>query len=159
MTTSQLHDLQCSYSLHLRSNYHRTNVPSLYHQASSPPGIIYVGRTPTMEHNQLYPNEPSNNLRMYEECILTTTRFLLVYDNDPNYDFFIFHTPGKQDHLTIDIHFQLSHLNGIHTEEVDLLKFKRTNDLPPWFPVFQIPYQIKAKVYHSVHCFDQVEIH
>ena len=53
--------------------------------------------------------------------------------------------------LTANIHFQLSHLNRLCTEEVDLLKFKRTDDLPSWYPVFQIPYQVKAKDHCSVH--------
>ena len=75
---------------------------------------------------------------MYEEYILTTIRFPFVYDNDPKYNFFIFHPPGKQDHLTVDIHFQ--HLPQWNThQEVDLLKFKTTNVLPSWYPVFQIP--------------------
>ena len=87
----------------------------LFCQGSSLPGIIYIGRTPTTEHDQLYPN--TNVQRIY----LTTIRFLLVYDNNL-YDFSIFHPPGKQE-LTVNIHFQLSHLNRIHTEEVDLLKF------------------------------------
>ena len=49
-------------------------------------GIIYVGRIPTTEHDLLYTyvfHQPSYNLQMYEECILTTTRFPLVYYNDP----------------------------------------------------------------------------
>ena len=76
----------------------KPNIQSLYCQGSTLPGIIYVGRTPTMEHYLLYPNifhQPSYNVQMYEEYILTTTRFPLVYDNDPKYDFFIFHSPGK----------------------------------------------------------------
>ena len=68
-----------------------------------------------------------------QEFILTTTRFPLVYYNEPYCDFILFHTPGKQDHLTIDVRFQLNFLNGIHTEEVDLLKFKRNRDLPTWY--------------------------
>ena len=88
---------------------------------------------------------------MYEEYILTTTRFPLVYYIDPYCDFFLFHTPGKQDDLTVNVHFQLNFLNGIHTKEVDLLEFKRNNDLPPWYTVFQIPYQIKLMVSYSAH--------
>ena len=117
-------------------------------------GIIYIGRTPTMEHNQLYPNifhQPSYNLQMYEKYILTTTRFSLVYYSNPNCNVFLFHTPGKLDDLTININFQLNYLNRIHTKEVDQLKFKRNNNLPPWYPVFQIPYQIKLNVYYSAH--------
>ena len=88
---------------------------------------------------------------MYKEYILTIIRFPLVYNNNPKCDFFILHPPGKQDHLTVDIHFQLGHLNGIHTKEVDLLEFKSTNDLPSWYPVFQIPYLVTAKVHCSAH--------
>ena len=64
----------------------------------------------------------------------------------PYCNFFLFHTPGKQDHLTINIHFQLNYLNGVHTEKVDLLEFKRNNDLPPWYPGFWITYWIELKV-------------
>ena len=40
----------------------------------------------------------------------------------------------------------LEHHNGIHTDEVDLLDFKEDNDLPSWYPIFQLPYQIDVKV-------------
>ena len=104
--------------------------------------------------NQLYTSifhQPSYNLQLYEEYILTMTRFPLVYYNDPNCNFFLFDTPAKQDHLTINIHFQINYLNGVHTEEADLLQFKINNDLPPWYPVIQIPHRIKLKVYYSAH--------
>ena len=109
-----------------------------------------------MEHNLFHTNvfhQPSYNLllQMYKRYILTTTRFPLVYLNDPYCNFFLFHTPGKQDHLTVNIHFQLDYLNGIHTEEVNPLKFNRNNNLPPWYPVFQIPYQIELKVSYTEH--------
>ena len=110
-----------------------------------------------MEHDQLYPNifhQPSYNLQMYEEYIWTTTRFPLVYDNNPIYDFFIFYTPGKQDNLTVNIHFQLGHLTVIHTEEVDLLEFKR---MVPCLPD-TISNQSKGLSF-SPHCFNQVDIH
>ena len=54
--------------------------------------------------------------------------------------------PGKKDHIAIDIHYSLEHQNGIHTEEVDLLDLKEFNDLPSWYPFFQLPYQIDVKV-------------
>ena len=63
----------------------KPNVPSLYCQGSTLSGIIYVGRIPTMEHDLLYTNifhQPSYDLQMYEEYILTTTRFPLVYLNE-----------------------------------------------------------------------------
>ena len=55
-----------------------------------------------MEHDLFDPNffhQPSYNLQMYEEYILTTSIFPLVYLNDPYCDYSIFHTPGKQDIL------------------------------------------------------------
>ena len=101
-----------------------TNIASLYCQGSIVSGITNVGRTPTTKHDQLYP-----------------FLLLLVYNINLMYDLSIFHPPGKQDHLTINLHFQLGHHNKIHTKEVDLnlLEFRRTNNLPSWYPVFQIP--------------------
>ena len=86
---------------------------------------------------------------MYEGYILISTCFSLVYLNDPFGYYHIDHTPGKQDHITINILFQLNYLNLIHTKEVDLLKFKQNNDLPPWYPVFRIPYSIEIKVSYT----------
>ena len=61
---------------------------------------------------------------MYEGYILSTTRFPLVYLNDPLHNCHIEHTPGIQDHIIVNILFQLNYLNLIHTKEVDLLEFK-----------------------------------
>ena len=120
----------------------KTNIASLYCQGSTLPGIIYVGMIQTTEHKPVvYQCLPPTFLSY--ECtrnILTATRFSLVNSNNPYCDFFLFCTPGKKDHLTIDVHFQLDYLNGVHTEEVDLLEFKQNNDLPPWYPVLQIAY-------------------
>ena len=57
-----------------------------------------------------------------------------------------FPLPGKKDHVTIDIYYSLEDQKGIHTEDVDLLTFKEWNNLPSWYPIFQIPYQIDVKV-------------
>ena len=54
--------------------------------------------------------------------------------------------PGKKDPITVDIHYLLEHHNGIHTDEVNLLKLKEANDLPSWYPLSQLPYQIDMKV-------------
>ena len=73
-----------------------------------------------MEHNPFYPNffhQHSYSLQMYEEYIMTTSIFPLVYLNDPYCDYSLFHAPGKQDHLTVNINFQLDCLNGIQTEK------------------------------------------
>ena len=47
-------------------------------------------------------------------------------------DYFLFPTPGKKYHITIDIHYSLEYHNGIHTKEVDLLNLKAYNNLPSW---------------------------
>ena len=142
MTTSQLHDPQCSYSQHLFSKIQRqTSQVYIVKEAPYPELSMLEGHQPWNMTSCIQHLPPTfHSLQMYEEYILTTTRFPLVYYNNPYYNFFLFHTPGKQDHLTISIHFQLDYLNRIHTEEVDLLKFKRNNDIPPWYHVFQIPY-------------------
>ena len=66
--------------------------------------------------------------------------------DETGFDYFQFHTPGKKDHVTVDIRYSLEHHNGIHTEEVDLLKLNGANDLPSWYPLFQLPYQIDVNV-------------
>ena len=55
-------------------------------------------------------------------------------------------TPGKKDHVTVDIYYSLEDRKGIHTEEINLLNFKEWHDLPSWYPIFPLSYQIDAKV-------------
>ena len=84
---------------------------------------------------------------MFERYTLSTTSFPSQTFDETSCDYFLFHTPGKKDHVTmIDIYYSLEHHNGIHTEEVDLLDVKESNDLPSWYPLFQLPYQIDVKV-------------
>ena len=83
---------------------------------------------------------------MFERYTLSTTRFPSQSFDETSCDYFLFPTPGKKDHVTVNIYYLLEHHNGIHTEEVDLLDFKEYNDLPSWYPIFQLPYQIDIKV-------------
>ena len=83
---------------------------------------------------------------MFKRYTLSTTRFLSQSFDEPVCDYFLFHTPGKKDHITIDIHYSLEHHNGIHTEEVDLLDLKQFNNLPSKYPFFHLPYQINVMV-------------
>ena len=83
---------------------------------------------------------------MFEWHTLSTTRFHSQSFDKTGCDYFLFTTPGKKDHITIDIHYLLEHHNRIHTEEVDLLDLKESNDLPSWYPFFQLLYQIDVKV-------------
>ena len=83
---------------------------------------------------------------MFERYTLSTTSLPSQRFDKTGRDYFIFHMPGKKDHITVDIHYSLEHHNGIHTEEVDLLELKESNDLPSWYPLFQLPYQIEVKI-------------
>ena len=83
---------------------------------------------------------------MFERYILSTTVFPSQSFDETGCDYSLFPTPGKKDHITINIHYLLEHHNRIHTNEVDLLDFKEDNDLPSWYPIFQLPYQIDVKV-------------
>ena len=83
---------------------------------------------------------------MFERYTLSTTRILSLSFDETGCDYFLFPTPGKKDHITIDIHYFLEHHNRIHTEEVDLLSLKELTDLPSWYPFFHLPYQIDVKV-------------
>ena len=83
---------------------------------------------------------------MFERYTLSTTRFPSQSFVETGCDYFLFPTPGKKDHITIDIHYLLEQHNGIHNKEVDLLNLKELNDLPSWYPIFHLPYQIDVKV-------------
>ena len=83
---------------------------------------------------------------MFERYTLSTTRFPSQSVDETGCDYFLFPTPGKKDHITIDIHYSLEHHTRIDTEEVDLLDLKESNDLPSWYPIFHLPYQIDVEV-------------
>ena len=80
------------------------------------------------------------------EVYLVNHKIPLTVFDETACDYFLFHTPGKKDHITIDIHYSLEHHNGIHTEEVDLLNLNQFNDLRSWYPFFHLLYQIDVKV-------------
>ena len=83
---------------------------------------------------------------MFERYTLSTTSFPSQTFDETGCDYFLFHTPGKKDHVTVDIYYSLEHHNRIHTEEVNLLDVKESNNLPSRYPLFQLPYQIDIKV-------------
>ena len=83
---------------------------------------------------------------MFERYTLSTTSFPSQTFIKTGCDYFLFPTPGKKDNITVNIHYSQEHHIGIHTEEVDLLKLKAANDLPSWYPLFHLPYQIDVKV-------------
>ena len=89
---------------------------------------------------------------MVKRYTLTSTRFPSQSFDETGCDYFLFPMPGKKDHVTINIHYLLETHNRIHTEEVDLLDFKEYNDLPSWYPIFQLPYQIDVKVTCTGFC-------
>ena len=83
---------------------------------------------------------------MFKRYTLSCTYFPSQSFDMTSCDYFLFPTPGKKDHVTVDIYYLLEDQKGIHTKDVDLLDFKEWNDLPSWYPIFQIPYQIDVKV-------------
>ena len=83
---------------------------------------------------------------MFERYNLATTRFPSQSFDETGCDYFVFPTPGKKNHITVDIHYSLGEHTGIHSEEVDLLDFNAYHDLPSWYPIFEIPYKTDAKV-------------
>ena len=91
-------------------------------------------------------HQPFYLLRMLERYTLPTTRFPSQSFDETVCDYFLFPTPGKQDHITINIYYSLEHHARMHTEEVDLLDLKEFTDLPSWYPFFHLPYQIDVKV-------------
>ena len=125
--------------------------PDLYPEGATLSKFIYAGRPTTMKPTfvalpYLISHQPFYLPRMFERYTLSTTSFPSQTFDETGCDYFLFHMPGKEDHITVDIHYSLEHHNGIHTEEVNLLEVKESNDLPSWYPLFQLPYQIDVKV-------------
>ena len=83
---------------------------------------------------------------MYERYTLSCTYFPSESFDETGCDYLVFPTPGKKEHVTVDIYYSLEDRKGIHTEEINLLAFKEWHDLPSWYPVFQLPYQIDTKL-------------
>ena len=83
---------------------------------------------------------------MFERYTLSCMYFPSQSFDETGNEYFLFPTPGKKDHVTIDIYYLLEDQKGIHTKKVDLLDLKEWNDLPSWYPIFQIPNQIDVKV-------------
>ena len=83
---------------------------------------------------------------MFERYTLSCTYFPSESFDETGCDYVVFPTPGKKEHITVDIYYSLEDRKGIHSEEINLLNFKEWHDLPSWYPVFQLPYQIGTKV-------------
>ena len=83
---------------------------------------------------------------MFERLTLSHMYFPSQSFDQTGCDYFLFLTPGKKDHVAVDIYYSLEDRKEIHTEEVYLLNFKEWHDLPSWYPIFQLPYQIDVKV-------------
>ena len=83
---------------------------------------------------------------MFERYTFSTTYFPSQSFNETSCDYLVFPTPGKKEHVTVNIYYSLEDQKGIDTEEINLLNFKEWHDLPSWYPIFHLPYQIDAKV-------------
>ena len=94
---------------------------------------------------------------MFERYTLSCTYFPSQSFDETGCDYLVFPTPGKKDHVTVDIYYSLEDRKGINTEEINLLDFKEWQDLPSWYPIFQLPYQIVAKVtYTSFYVYIEI---
>ena len=82
---------------------------------------------------------------------LCTIKFPLTDTSCPKFDFFTFHPSGDQGQLHINFTFHIGLLNGIHTEELNLIKLKQENDLPYWYPIFKLPLSFPFKVSFTCH--------
>ena len=115
--------------------------PDLYPEGATLSKFIYEGRPTTNFRCSSISHQPFCLPRMFERYTLSTTSFPSQTFDETGCDYFLFHTPGKKDHITVNIHYSLEHHNRIHTEEVYLLELKEANDLPSWYPLFQLPYE------------------
>ena len=83
---------------------------------------------------------------MFERYTLSTTYFPSQSIDETGCNYLVFPTPGKKDHVTVDIYYSLEDGKGIHTEEINLLDFKEWHNLPSSYQIFQLSYLIDAKV-------------
>ena len=77
---------------------------------------------------------------------LCTIRFPLTITSNAMVDINHYHLFKDEEQLQINVSCQISSVNRIHTEEIDLLDSKQLNDLPTWYPVFETPYTIQDRV-------------
>ena len=122
--------------------------PDLYPEGATLSKFIYEGR-PTATKLNFVALPYLTSYSTFHECSRGTPcqpQASLHRHLTNGCDYSLFHTPGKKDHITVDIHYSLEHHNGIHTEEIDLLEVKESNDLPSWYPLFQLPCQVDVKV-------------
>ena len=140
-----------SYKLILTtSTTHLVNneTPNLYSEGATLSNLIHEGR-PTTTKLTSVALPSSINHSTFCECskgILCLARISHQSFDETGCDYLLFPTPGKKDHVTFDIYYSLEDQKGIHTKEVNLLDFKEWHDLPSWYPIFQLPYQIDVKV-------------
>ena len=56
---------------------------------------------------------------MYERYTLSCTYFPSEFFDETGCDYLVFPTPGKKEHVTVDIYYSLEDRKGIHTEEIN----------------------------------------
>ena len=83
---------------------------------------------------------------MFERYTLSTTSFPSQTFDETGCDYFLFHTPGKKDHILIDIITRWNTTTESTQKKSIYSDVKESNDLPSWYPLFQLPYQIDVKV-------------
>ena len=94
----------------------KNETPDTYPEGATLSTFIHEGRPTTSKPTfVVLPNLTSHSTppRMFERYILSTTVFHSRCFDDTGCDYALFPTPGKKDHITIDIHYLLEHHNII----------------------------------------------
>ena len=153
-TTSSYNEFLCyaqSYKLILTtSTTHPVNneTPNLYSDGATLSNFIQEGR-PTITKLTLVDFPSSIDHSTFRECSkgilclapishhnLLTRRVVII-----SYSLHLGRRSRYRRHLLF-----VGRPKGIHSEEINLLDFKEWHDLPSWYPIFQLPYQIDAKL-------------
>ena len=122
--------------------------PNLYSEGATLSNFIHEGR-PTTTKLTLVDLPSSTNHSTFHECSKGILCLALTSHHSPltrqvviiSYSLHL----GRKNTLpsTSTIRWKTER---VHTEKINLLNFKEWHDLPSWYPVFQLPYQIDAKV-------------
>ena len=82
-------------------------------------------------------------LYMPGNFLISTTKFALLNDSEPDFYVTAFQTKRYQEQLCIDLNCHLSSVNWIQNAvAIDLLQLKQANDIPGWYPLLDKPYSL-----------------
>ena len=97
--------------------------PNLYSKGATLSILIHEGRLTTTKltlvdlPSSIF-HRPFYLPRMFERYTLSCTYFPSESFDETGCDYLVFPTPGKKEHVTVDIYYLLEDQKGIHTEEI-----------------------------------------